>query len=658
MRGWVRYHLKKNDFLILEPGRRHEGYEAAACDYYYIHLKTKGISRVEKERENGFIEEMLEKRKKSLLSYNLDEGDVIDSIACLPKFFHIPDSMDYRALFREAIDTYNRREEHYKRIASADVHRFLLTICHEYLLYQGKIDNSVHVRKSEYQAEQIMSWINSHYSSRISSKTLEEMFEVNFDYINRVFSEMTGQTIFSYLNMLRINQAKELIRTTNLSFTEIAGGKEKGLMRPYCVCNGEAVEISNPVWERKHNWLPSFRFENESLLLEGVIFAPPGERGFFYSLTLSNKKTEQLDIALGLEGSIHGLHHIMNESRCMKVTKEVKSSNWNHSVVFSFVGETDILSLAPIFDKEKETIVEEVSENGSDIAYRFYKMQSLAAGEKISFDGIWGLGYEEVSASTSAKELLRHGIEWEYGQTVRRLEQLCNSRGKGQMLSEEIQKISDTNALFCYYYASGRTIDTEEAVMVTSRSDRYYVSAAFWDRDAMLWAFPCILGLDAEAALLLQKADSIRRAVLEHCVVENDGKKVFAWAVDLKGKSKIYDEPPGSLQLLAYYGFIDREDETYRNTVSMIRSRQYEFSFEGCYIDEIGCAHAAHPWILSLANSLLCGDRQHALMLLERMSMDNGIACESVYENDGTCATGAAFGTCAGFLAYAINYEK
>lgn len=432
---------------------------------------------------------------------------------------------------------------------------------------------------------------------------------------------------------------------------EIAGGKEKGLVRPYCVCNGEAVEISNPVWERKHNWLPSFRFENEGLLLEGVIFDPPGERGFFYSLTLSNKKTEQLDVALGLEGSIHGLHHIMNESRCMKVTNEVKSSNWNHSVVFSFVGETDILSLAPIFDKEKETIVEEVSENESDIAYRFYKMQSLAAGEKISFNGIWGLGYEEVSASTSAKELLRHGIEWEYGQTVRRLEQLCNSRGKGQMLSEEIQKISDTNALFCYYYVSGRTIDTEEAVMVTSRSDRYYVSAAFWDRDAMLWAFPCILEMDAAYAreLLLYVFGRQRRNIGMHSRYI-DGT--------LLEPGFELDEPPGSLQLLAYYGFIDRENETYRNTVSLIRSRQYEFSFEGCYIDEIGCAHAAHPWILSLANSLLCGDRQHALMLLERMSMDNGIACESVYENDGTCATGAAFGTCAGFLAYAINYEK
>lgn len=450
---------------------------------------------------------------------------------------------------------------------------------------------------------------------------------------------------------------------------EIAGGKEKGLIRPYCVCNGEMVEITSPVWERKHNWLPSFRFENESFLLEGVIFSPPGERGFFYSLTLSNKKTERLEVSLGLEGSIHGLNHIMNEARCMRVAKEVKSSNWNHSVVFSFVGETDILSLAPIFDKDRETIVEKISENGSDIAYCFYKEQSLSAGEKISFDGIWGLGYEEVSASTSAKELLRHGLEWEYGQTVRRLEQLCDSRRKKQVLPEEIQRLSDTNALFCYYYASGRTIDTEEAVMVTSRSDRYYVSAAFWDRDAMLWAFPCILemdaayarelllyvfgrqrrnigmhsryidgtllepgfeldelaapiyalttycmttgdkellrhpyveegvrlvlkrleqyrhpqtelyetfllpsddeteyvyvtydnallsvtlerlgkviqseGLGAEAEMLLQMADSIRRAVLEHCVVERDGEKVFAWAVDLKGKAR-HSEP-------------------------------------------------------------------------------------------------------------------
>jgi hypothetical protein len=37
-------------------------------------------------------------------------------------------------------------------------------------------------------------------------------------------------------------------------------------------------------------------------------------------------------------------------------------------------------------------------------------------------------------------------------------------------------------------------------VGVTSRSPRYYVSAAYWDRDAMLWSFPGLLDIDPELA--------------------------------------------------------------------------------------------------------------------------------------------------------------
>ncbi len=37
-----------------------------------------------------------------------------------------------------------------------------------------------------------------------------------------------------------------------------------------------------------------------------------------------------------------------------------------------------------------------------------------------------------------------------------------------------------------------------------------------------------------------------------------------------------------------------------------------------------------------------------------KTNMDNGIACESINEHTGECETGAAFATCAGFLAYAL----
>lgn len=87
----------------------------------------------------------------------------------------------------------------------------------------------------------------------------------------------------------------------------------------------------------------------------------------------------------------------------------------------------------------------------------------------------------------------------------------------------------------------------------------------------------------------------------------------------------------------------------------MIRAPSYAYSFADAPIAEIGCAHAPYPWILSLCNSLLCGHKEQAFRELEQMEMDNGIACESVDPVLGTCTTGAAFATCAGFLCHSMK---
>ncbi|MEG1447527.1 MAG: glycoside hydrolase family 125 protein, partial [Ruthenibacterium sp.] len=124
---------------------------------------------------------------------------------------------------------------------------------------------------------------------------------------------------------------------------------------------------------------------------------------------------------------------------------------------------------------------------------------------------------------------------------------------------------------------------------------------------------------------------------------------------DGNGHYDIYDEPPGSLQLLPYLDFCTADDDIYCNTVEMIRSPAYAYSFANSPIAEIGCPHAPHPWILSVANSLLCGRVEHCTHILLNIQMDNGIACESVDENSGICTTGEAFATCAGFLCHAMR---
>ena len=63
----------------------------------------------------------------------------------------------------------------------------------------------------------------------------------------------------------------------------------------------------------------------------------------------------------------------------------------------------------------------------------------------------------------------------------------------------QLRTLYNTNLFFCIFYSTGLTIDTEELVLVTSRSPRYYVSAAYWDRDSLFWSFPSVV--DADLAL-------------------------------------------------------------------------------------------------------------------------------------------------------------
>ncbi|SHO42872.1 AraC family transcriptional regulator [Anaerocolumna xylanovorans] len=218
----IQYHLKKGDYFLLEPDLCHKGYKEAPCSYYYVHFKHPDLNRVDPKSEEQAITGIIEKRKTSLLSYNLDESDPTDPYAIINKSDSIADYQDYKGVLNIAVSIYNRREEHYKRLSSVEFHRFLMKIAHEFVLNNVTHTAGTAIKKSILKVDGILNYLNSNYMNKISSNQIEELYEVNFDYINRVFSEQTGHTIFQYLNSIRINHAKELISTTNLNFNEIA----------------------------------------------------------------------------------------------------------------------------------------------------------------------------------------------------------------------------------------------------------------------------------------------------------------------------------------------------------------------------------------------------------------------------------------------------
>jgi transposase-like protein len=593
----------------------------------------------------------------------------------------------------------------------------------------------------------------------------------------------TGNEYIS-IPTIREDAAIESVNFLHMGYRGLVEICGEPLFKPVVFVDGIEKEIVDIKWTRDNYWIPRFTGKVEELEISGVICAPRGHRGFIYKIEIKNNSSNRA-VTFGLKGNWNKTLHSINESKNIDGRKNIYYSNWTKGPVFDFKNGITLFSFGFISDVSLDLIEwnagEEKNENiditsKETVNYIVGKSFKLDKNEAKEITLYFGFGIEEVGAATSAIEMMRQGGDHLIEETNDWLKSRIKNSG-----DSVIDNVLNLNLFFNYFYASGKTIDTEEVVLVTSRSPRYYVSAAYWDRDSLLWSFPALLITDMEFGeevlgyvfktqiknvgihsryidgtvlepgfeldelcapiialktyidftndfsilkkpymkngieiimkrlkakkhpeinlyeTFLQPTDDMRvypyltynnvlvwkvfqimkefsiyygesykakeyenlsqnvnKDILAHCVIYKDDKPIFAWAVDLIGNSTIYDEPPGSLTLLSYYGFISKDNDLFINTFNSIYSQEFKHYFNSCEYEELGCSHADHPWILSVANSLLNGRKEQALDILRRTPLDNGIACESIDENTGKCTTGAHFATCAGFLSYAI----
>lgn len=211
--------LKPGDVFLLEPNLLHKGYQSAPCEYFYAHFKHPDLTLSTGDPESD-LRSLLEKRMASLMSNNLLDQTVTDGIAYLPKHLNLPGGVFNRDL-QVLADLYEQRQEFYKEATSTGFHGFLLWLSHELLMTSMNDWGFGRIRRSEVVAEQILNYLNNNYMKKIASSDIEAMFEMNFDHINRVYKKMTGFTIFEHLRTIRMNNAMHLIKTSNLSFSEV-----------------------------------------------------------------------------------------------------------------------------------------------------------------------------------------------------------------------------------------------------------------------------------------------------------------------------------------------------------------------------------------------------------------------------------------------------
>lgn len=607
---------------------------------------------------------------------------------------------------------------------------------------------------------------------------LKQLLTTPPEITDHVYLSLTGN---EYLSLPDIGPRGE-IRSVNVlhmgsrGLLEFSGATEKPLLSPYIEVNGTDISAESAlIWRYKLDWLPCFEGSFRDILtVKGDLTFPPGHRGGCCRIFLTNPSDSPIRVRAGWQGCWSSFNHIIFNRREIKGDSSLEYNSWTKSLILEARSGLPLAALALCLEAEQPW---QIGHAGPG-SFRGAEDFELAPGETAETTLYLAVNLEADGAGTTAVDLKRRGA----AARVREAEEWLQLR-RHEFEDPVLAQVFHRNLFFNYFYALGRALDTDGLIAVTSRSPRYYVSAAFWSRDTLLWSFPGLLLAEPAAArelllavferhiaragehahyidgillypgfeldqlaahflaleryenftgdrsllelervirglavlaekaeayfdpitglyrtfldpsddpviypflvydnALLQrgfaylaklqaeerwrhgedfahKAEALQQAVYRHGTVKGPRGAMFAWAVDGSGKFQLYDNPPGSLQLLAYYGFCSPKDSVFKNTVTWIRSANNPYYHLGCVYEEAGSLHCHKPWPLAACNDILSFNTGGEDFLREA-PLDNGFCCETVDPQTGRAATGAAFASAAGFLAHALWYTK
>jgi len=119
---------------------------------------------------------------------------------------------------------------------------------------------------------------------------------------------------------------------------EVRGESESPALQPYFTVNGKPLQFRNPAWELIEYWIPVAHLAVDGLDASITYCAPPGSRGAFIHMTVTNRRAEAVPIALGMKASRGALNRVTYLPVALRGERSVAPAPWVDSAeVFPFV---------------------------------------------------------------------------------------------------------------------------------------------------------------------------------------------------------------------------------------------------------------------------------------------------------------------------------
>jgi uncharacterized protein len=289
---------------------------------------------------------------------------------------------------------------------------------------------------------------------------------------------------------------------------QVTGGESGPVIEPWLKINGQAMKWTSSNWRLHSYWIPEGQGSRDGIDTKIVYLAPAGFRAAIIALTVTNQRDSAVEVELGLKTRFGSMQRVTYLPVLLGGDRKVSPAPWvGPGEVYSWITDDTQFAFALIHPNLKGQIAASPTTLSPETLAT--ELVHLDAHQAHTVTAVLSIGQEEFSAAHAARALNEHLQRDGFEALLNEQIQWCLARSR-QTSQPEIDTLMNRNFLFTRLYAWGRTIDTEQLVGVTSRSPRYYVAAAYWDRDAMLWSFPGLLDSDREFA----------RETLHHALTE------------------------------------------------------------------------------------------------------------------------------------------
>lgn len=276
---------------------------------------------------------------------------------------------------------------------------------------------------------------------------------------------------------------------------EMAGMPGQPLMAPFVEIDGKDHPLEKLGWSLRDYWIPTGTMVTDGLRISVTYVVPPESRAAIIRFRVTNTTSHPVHVAPGMRLGWGATHRVTYSPEPLTGNRTMTPTPIDTDMdVFGYG--TDDAHVAWGFAYVGSQATRQPGANPGLVARH---PADLAPGQTLDMHYLIGAGLEEYSAAYAMrvlnKRIDRYGIDGVIDQAADAAHRLTRTTGQA-----DLDVIMNRNLLFTHFYAWGRAIDTEQFVGMTSRSNRYYVSAAFWDRDALMWSFPALLDTDPARA--------------------------------------------------------------------------------------------------------------------------------------------------------------